>query len=114
MSEDCAFKGPIEQVAAMRQYRSGKQRWTGIQILFKSGRIKRKKKGDVKLTKAQQEALDEQNSFAKIKHLHDDQKHLRSLLRDPNVSANKRFDFKEVLEDALHFLNAREQFWASQ
>ena len=61
------------------------------------------------------EEEEEPNGFNKVKHLKNDQKHLRSLIEDmdPNKGRKSKV-IKAVLQDALQFVESRERFWASQ
>ena len=56
--------------------------------------------------------------YKPVKHLKEDQHHLRSLLNNPNLSSSSRKynddNMKMVLQEALQFLDMREKFWASQ
>ena len=52
--------------------------------------------------------------YKPVKHLKEDQNHLRSLLNNPNLVSNRKFNVKGVLDDALQFLDMREKFWSSQ
>ena len=56
--------------------------------------------------------------YKPVKHLKEDQHHLRSLLNNPNLSSSSRKynddDMRMVLQEALQFLDMREKFWASQ
>ena len=112
------FEG-IEKVAGARTYRSAKQRWTGLQILFKAGQIQRSKTDeDSWYDRRLQQAQDDENmvGFNQVRHLKHDQRHLRSLLTNPTlkIGCGRKYNIKKVLEEALQFLDAREKFWASQ
>ena len=56
--------------------------------------------------------------YKPVKHLKEDQHHLRSLLNNPNLSSSSRKynddNMRMVLQEALQFLDMREKFWASQ
>ena len=67
-----------------------------------------------KSTNAFQEE-EEPCGFNKVKHLKNDQKHLRLLIgeMDPNKGRKSKV-IKSVLQDALQFVESRERFWASQ
>lgn len=65
---------------------------------------------------AQVDQDEEPNGFGKVRHLENDQKHLRLLLHEIELNKNgkKTKIIKDVLEEALYFLDTRERFWASQ
>ena len=58
---------------------------------------------------------EEPNGFNKVKHLADDQRHLRTLIMDLKIGREtQKYNVKQSLEEALQFLDTRERFWASQ
>ena len=61
------------------------------------------------------EEVEEPNGFNKVKHLKNDQKHLRSLIEELEPNKGRRCKMIKVcLQDALQFVESRERFWASQ
>ena len=52
--------------------------------------------------------------YKTIKHLREDQNHLKKLLNNPDLISSRKNNFKGVLQDALAFLDMREKFWSSQ
>ena len=73
----------------------------------------------ISLTHPEPSITDEEidlTGYKPVKHLKEDQHHLRSLLNNPNLSSSRKYndDMKVVLREALQFLDMREKFWASQ
>ena len=112
----------IDIVGAARQYRSARQRWAGLRILFQSGNIKpctnhydnKRRMKKKMMLRLEQEEEEEPNGFTKVKHLKDDQRHLRNLVDFIAGHGEQKCIIRTVMEDTLHFVVTREKFWASQ
>ena len=103
----------IDKVGAARSYRSAAQRWAGLRIMYKTGNIKLRPEFETEPVK-KETAEEEPHGFNRVRHLENDQRHLRSLLEEMDTTGRKTRVIKSVLQDALQFLDTRERFWASQ
>lgn len=106
----------IDKVGAARSYRSAAQRWAGLRIMYKTGNIKLSSFNDDR--PRQEPTIEEEpNGFSRVKHLENDQRHLRFLLDEletREAPSKKTLVIKSVLQEALNFLDSRQRFWASQ
>lgn len=87
--------------------------------MYKTGNIKLSTFNDDR--PCQEPPIEEEpNGFSRVKHLENDQRHLRFLLDelDPQSAeqpaAKKTLVIKNVLQEALNFVDSRQRFWASQ